>query len=151
MTSMDMTAPGARAATRALAVLAVLLGLLAMHGLAGTHHAAAASAAPHAAQGVTAPAAEAGAHEHAAVASPAVDHTAAPAGSPGTSCDEICPALVVLCLAVLTGAALTLLLARRRFSPLLLPAARTRGPVSAPPGRHTGGPDPVRELCVSRT
>ena len=29
--------------------------------------------------------------------------------------------------------------------------ARPRGPVRAPPVRHARGPDPVRELCVSRT
>ncbi len=168
MTSMGMTAPTARAATRALAVLAVLLGLLAMHGLSSTHHAAA-SPPPHAAPPATAahaaveaaPEAEAGAHHHAvalpaaalpAAALPAALHsTVALVGGPGASCDDGCPDLAMLCLYVLTGAALALLLARRRSSWLLVAPARPRAPGPAPPVRHARGPDPVRELCVSRT
>ena len=151
MTSMGMTAPGPRAAARALAVLAVLLGLLAMHGLASTHHAAA-SATPHAAQEVNAPAAEVeGAYDHASAMSAAVHDTAAFAAGPGATCDETCPDIAVLCVAVLTGAALALLLARRRSSPPPLASHRPREPAPAPPVRHARGPDPVRELCVSRT
>ena len=146
-----MTAPMARAATRALAVLAVLLGLLAMHGLASTHHAAA-STAPHAAQADVAPAAEVeGAHHHALAMSAAEHDAVALAADPGAPCDETCPDLAVLCVAVLTGAALALLLARRSSSPLLLAPASPRVPAPAPPVRHARGPDPVRELCVSRT
>lgn len=155
MTSMGMTAPRARAATRALAVLAVLLGLLAMHGLASTHHAAAASAPsalPHAAQADAAPAAEVdGVHDHAFSTSSAEHDAVALAADPGATCDQTCPDLAVLCVAVLTGAALALLLARRRSSPLLLAPARPRAPAPAPPVRQARGPDPVRELCVNRT
>lgn len=152
MTSMGMTATRARAATRVLAVLAVLLGLLAMHGLASTHHAAA-STAQHVAQPDTAPAAEAeAASHHHAFAMPAALHDAvAVAADPGGTCDETCADLAVLCVAVLTGAALALLLARRRPSPLLLAPASPRAPAPAPPIRQARGPDPVRELCVSRT
>ena len=128
MTSMGMTAPSARAATRALAVLAVLLGLLAMHGLASSHHAAAATTA--------------------AATTAAQHHLAAPGG---LACDQDCPDLALLCVAVLTGAALTLVMARRRSSPLLVAPACVRGPAPMPPMRHARGPDPVRELCVSRT
>lgn len=145
---MGMTAPGPRAVTRALAVLAVLLGLLAMHGLASTHHAAA-SAAPHAP--ATSPEDDATAHHHAAVEPEAAQDAVALLDSPGAACDETCPDLATLCLAVLAGAALAMLLARRRSSPELAAPARPRGPVRAPPGRHARGPDPVRELCVSRT
>lgn len=147
MTSMGMTAPGLPAATRALAVLAVLIGLLAMHGLTSTHHAAAATTS---AQHHPAPADASPVHHHAAGAA-VVHDNAALADSPGASCDETCPDLAVLCIAVLTGAALALLLARRRSSPLLPSSDRPRGPAPAPAVRHTQGPDPVRELCVSRT
>lgn len=148
MTSMGTAASRERAA-RPLAVLAVLLGLLAMHGLASTDHAAAASAAPHAA--ATSPEDDATAHHHAADKPEAPHDAVALLGSPGAACDETCPDLAMLCLAVLAGAALAMLLARRRSSPGLAAPARPRGPVRAPPVRHARGPDPVRELCVSRT
>lgn len=164
VTSMGAAASRQRAA-RLLAVLAVLLGLLAMHGLAGAHHAAAASAAPHspasasASESATesatvpasAPADEAVAH-HRAAAKPEVPHDAvALAGSPGPNCDEDCADIAMLCLAVLTGAALVALLARRGSSPPLVAPIRARAPAPTPPIRHARGPDPVRELCVSRT
>jgi hypothetical protein len=152
LTSMGMTAPRARAATRALAVLAILLGLLAMHGLASTHHAAAASTPAHTAQADAAPAGEVvGAHDHAFAMSAAEHDTTALAPDPGATCDQTCPDLAVLCVAVLTGAALALLLARHRSSPQLLAPATPRPAAPAPPVRHARGPDPVRELCVSRT
>lgn len=141
-----MTVPGARAAQRALAVLAVLLGLLAMHALASTHHAAAAAATPH--TGATVLAGEVGAGVHHASAGE-VD-TGALMGS-GASCDQNCPDLAVLCLAVLTGVGAALLLARRRAGPVPLARAGQTGRAMTPPVRHARGPDPVRELCVSRT
>lgn len=145
---MDTTAAGRRALTRALAVLAVLLGLLAMHGLASTHHAVAATG-QHSAAAVASPADEAVAH-HAPAA--AVVHDGAALAAPaGADCGGDCPDLGVLCVAVLlTGAALALL-ARRRSSPLLLAPARPLAPTRAPPGRLARGPDPVKELCISRT
>ena len=73
------------------------------------------------------------------------------AAAGGLACAQNCPDLALLCVAVLTGAALALLMARRRSSPLLVSPARAHGPVPAPPVRHARGPDPVRELCVSRT
>ena len=148
MAIMDRTAPGARAVSRALAVLVVLLGLLAMHGVDSTHHAAAATTAVQhaAAQHQTAPADAPEQHQHAAVRTGTQE--AAPAG-PG--CDEDCPDLTVLCAAVLAGAALALLLARRRTAPLPLAPTRPRAPTLAPPARHARPPDPVKELCVSRT
>lgn len=148
MTSMDTTAPGARAATRTLAVLAVLLGLLAMHGLASTHHAAAATTA---AQHHPAPADASAVQHHAAGAAVAHDEADVLAAPSGPACGEDCPDLALLCVAVLTGAALALLMAHRRSSPLLVSPASPHVPAPLPPVRHTQGPDPVRELCVSRT
>lgn len=151
---MGETAARGRAA-RLLAVLAVLLGLLAMHGLASTHHAAAAAPAAHAALPAAEAEAEAGrnVHRHGAapVAVPAQAHGAAPLAGDGASCDDDCPDIAMLCVAVLTGAALALLLARER-RPVLLPAsAHPRAATRAPPVRMARGPDPVRELCISRT
>lgn len=148
MTRMGMTAPGPRAATRALAVLAVLLGMLAMHGLASTHHAAAATTA---AQHPPAPADSSSVQRHAAGAAVVHDNADVLAAPDGPACGEDCSDLALLCVAVLTGAALALLMARRRPSPLLVAPARGRAPAPAPPVGHARGPDPVRELCVSRT
>ena len=146
--------PAARGrAARLFAVLAVLLGLLAMHGLASAHHAAA--TAPVADHGATVagedPAAELP-HEH-----PAVQHGAADAVSAASSaleapsCHDDCPTAAALCVAFLAIAALALLLARQRPAvPRWAPTRRRTRP-SAPPIWHGPGPDPVRELCVSRT
>jgi hypothetical protein len=153
VTSMGMTAPRARAARRALAVLTVLLGLLAMHGLASTHHAAAATTASQhgAAQHDPAPADASAVQHHAAGAAVVHDTADVLAAPAGPACAEDCPYLALLCVAVLTGAALVLVTARRRSSPLVVSPARVRAPAPAPPVRHAQGPDPVRELCVSRT
>lgn len=155
MTRMGRTPPPARAATRAMALLAVLVGLLAMHGLASTHHAAAATAGPqHAAvQHHAVPAAlqhdrhVALAQDAAAVGS-AVPAVAAPAS---TECDDACADLTVLCVAVLAGAALLLLLLRRRAARPVGGHAHVRAAPRAPPLRPAQPPDPVTELCVSRT
>ena len=160
--SMDDTAAGGRPA-RLIAVLAILLGLLAMHGVASAHHADA--AIPVADHGVLPavdfpPAEAAGPDQH--HGTPAAQTTTATttatqpdvallAASAGTTCHGDCPGVAALCLAVLTGAALALLLARRRARPAGVATAppTARGP--APPVRNARGPDPVRELCVSRT
>lgn len=145
MTSVDRTAPG-RAATRLLAMLAVLVGLLAMHGLTSTHHAAAATTL---AQHDAAPAETSPRHQHGA---PAVPQDAYPLAAPdGPGCGDDCSDLGVLCLAVLAGAVIALLLARRRHAPLPPAPDGDAAAARAPPVRHARGPDPVRELCVSRT
>ena len=162
MTDMDQAATTRRAA-RLLSVLALLLGLLAMHGLTTDHHATAAASGSHRAV-VAAPADdgapaddEATAH-HVGHDSPTgltagdgaafVASVTAPAGP---TCDDGCAEVVALCLAVLADAVAVLLLADRRAGPsLLTPSPRSAG-TSAPPAPWARGPDPVRELCVSRT
>ena len=151
MTSMDETAPRGRA-TRLLAALAVLLGLLAMHGVASPHHAAAAPAVTgHAA---ASPAESAHPQDHVATAHlETASHQEAQAlpGPAGPACHDGCASIGALCVAVLAGAALVLLLSRRQSSPLRLAQVRRSVRAPAPPYRHARGPDPVRELCVSRT
>lgn len=156
---------GGAPAGRLLGLLAVLLGLLAMHGLASGHHAAAVSAGHAAAPAlVSVQAAEhvGGSHdpakdrrhEHAVATAPAVtvqDGTGtALAGKAGRACDEDCSdGLAVLCVAV-AAAALAATGARAR---VLLASARPRPRVRAPTAclRVLPAPDPVAELCVSRT
>ena len=164
----------AAAAVRLLGLLAVVLGLLAMHGLASAHHAAAAP--PVHAPPVHAPSAAADhslllpqdlagthRHDHGAPGSPAAAGTAtaaglldvAGAGPAVPGCGDDCPSgLAVLCAAVIAAAAATAWLvaatARRRV--LAAPARggpRPRAPDAA--RRLLPGPDPVAELCVSRT
>ena len=149
MTSMGTTAR-TRASAHVFAVLAVLLGLLAMHGLASTHHAAAAtSAAQTAAVADTPPAHD---HGHGAAPTAAVQHDRALLTGPGATCDDDdCADLAALCVAVLTGAALALLLARRGSAQPLLAQAPRGAAVRAPPVPPARAPDPVKELCVSRT
>jgi len=168
---------------RALGMLAVLLGLLAMHGLASSHHAPA-SASEHSASEHSASehsAAEHSAAEHSAaehsVAAPLAAGSSAPelglarghhravaatqqpsallASPAGSSCEHDCPgAVLALCVAVLAAtaalaAAAVVLRRRRRGAVESAPAGVVRAPACArsafPP------PDPVRELCVSRT
>jgi hypothetical protein len=71
-------------------------------------------------------------------------------GPTGPGCDDDCTDLAVLCAVVLAGAALLLLLARRRARLLATPPRHDRT-TSAPPVRQARPPDPVKELCVSRT
>ena len=150
MTSMDRTTPG-RAATRALAVLAVLLGLLAMHGLASTHHASAATTAVGGAAQHQAEPTALEHPQHAAV--PAiVQAVAAVAGPAGPACGDDCTDLAVLCVAVLTGVVLLApLLAGRRAARFPVPRRLDHAALRAPHVTHARGPDPVTELCVSRT
>ncbi len=154
MTSMDDVAPRSRPA-RLLAVLALIVGLLAMHGVASAHHAAATPAPPH----VSAADARA-THPHvvdsaAGVVAATQQAARARAGPADPACQGECPtAAAGLCVIVLTGAALGLLLRRRRrrrTAPLRFAPAPLPSRSAAPPVRHARGPDPVRELCVSRT
>ncbi len=169
-------------AARLLGVLGVLLGLLAMHGLASTHHHAAAPwlvppaavhvppAAVHAAAGVHSAGPEtAGSHSHTEHA--LASNTSSLAGSmhdtsagrgdgaavgalPVPACDGHCPSdVAALCLAVLACASAVALLAaaaRRRVGPQPPAPARKAGVQLL---RHLSlvTPDPVKDLCVSRT
>lgn len=170
MEGVSRTRQGRRsaAAARLLALLAVVLGLLGMHGLASTHHAAAAPG--HAPSAVAAFAdqsvmpedrAAPQQHDHAAARARAVTAIAgsvlgeAVIGPAVPGCEDDCPnGLAVLCAAVLAAAAATAWLiaatARRR-----VPAARDRvGPLtrtSARARRLIARLDPVAQLCVSRT
>ena len=175
------------APARLLALFVVLVGLLAMHGLASSHHSPA-TAAERPAGPAERRAAATVVNRHSAAAvqahnvphAPAHDvpytpahhvpyapahHGAAAAGSPaqqptgplaapsGPSCDTDCvTGLVALCLAVLAAAVIaTAVMLSHRARPWgSRPALGTaRAPTAArldPPP-----PDPVRELCVSRT
>jgi len=147
-------------ALRVLGLLAVLLGLLAMHGLASSHHApasasASTSAAVHSA--ATSPVHEPGAardHHNADAVVATQQSSALPASTAGSSCEQDCSgAVFALCVAVLAAtaalAAAIVLRRRRRGSVESAAVGVVRAPASArsafPP------PDPVRELCVSRT
>lgn len=143
---------------RAVALLALVVGLLAMHGVAGAHHAAAA-VPTHATSSHAAAPTEHGA-THGYDEGP-VDHALVAAGVPVAlpaagvpSCGDECyqPGVATLCVAVLAITALAVaagLVARSRTS--ASPASRrprARAPVvlRLPPRL-----DPVAELCVSRT
>lgn len=145
---------------RLFALLAVLLGLLAMHGLASTHHALAAPTTA-ALAGPVAPAPSHPDHhdhqdhqDHHALAAPAAGVTSGDAQVLSLpACDDECPtALVVLCVVILTGVLAAAVLARRRTLPPQLrhlAAVRARAPAGAHAFRSR--PDLVAELCVSRT
>ena len=151
MTSMGTTAR-TRASAHVFAVLAVLLGLLAMHGLASTHHAAAATSAGQSAAVADTPSVhDHGYHAAAPAGADAVQHDRALLTGPGASCDDDCPDLAVVCVAVLTDAALALLLARRGSAQPHIAQALREAAVNEPPVRSARAPDPVKELCVSRT
>ncbi len=140
---------------RLFALLVVLLGLLAMHGLTSTHHAAAAAPMMSSASGASSTSAVAKSTPHDDVHHngeiPSVSQAAGAHNAPGVSCDDDCPT-TVLCLAILTAAAAAAALALARTRP-----RAARGPVSvqprttAPARRVPRAPDPVTELCISRT
>lgn len=153
---------------RVLLLLALLIGLVAMHGLAGGHHTPA-TAAEHAVAAAEAHG-SATADHHAAdardagpgavdtVGNPAVDTvspwSARPTAAPATpSCDQDCPvSLTTLCVAVLAAAAVVTAAVRvlRCRRAVTVASGRVAGsPRAARPGLPP--PDPVRELCVSRT
>lgn len=155
---MDDTAAGGRA-MRLFAVLAILVGLLAMHGVASAHHAAAATpAAGHSVlPAASSPTDEPTGPQHhhgtpvaqtTAMIPPDGALLAAPAGP---ACQDDCPGVVAICLTVQTGVPLALLLAERRACPVLTALVPLPARASSPPVRQARGPDPVRELCISRT
>lgn len=132
---------------RALSVLAVLVGLLAMHGIAsnGHHGAAVSSIMPGAL--ASSGGADAG-HTDAGAAGPAA---AAETGA----CDAACPdgdfGLLLLCVAVLLAGGAVLLLGLRRRAGR---CPRRTGPPLRITARAPALPrsfDVVAELCVSRT
>lgn len=153
------------AAARLLGLLALVLGLVGMHGSADSHHAAATPAlSTVAAVGTDTPALSQGraaTHrlEHGASGAPA--GAAAPAGlsgggvlRPSPQCSDDCPdGLGVLCAAVIGAAAATaLVVAAARRRAVTAPAdggPQPRAPAAA--RRLRPGVDPVAELCVSRT
>ena len=178
MDSVDRALRTGRAApARLLALFVILVGLLAMHGLASSHHSAATAAERpagpaerHAAAVVVSRHSAAAVQAHDGPHAPALHgphapahHGAAAAGSPaqqptgplaapsGPSCDTDC-ITGPLCVAVLAAAVIApAVLLRHRARPWGSRPARgtARAPTAArldPPP-----PDPVRELCVSRT
>lgn len=150
-----MGTAGTANAARLFAVLAVLMGVLAMHGVVSAHRAAAATPDPDhsAVLAVEKLFAEtAGPHDLKAMQH-GVTHpdATAPARPAGPSCHDDCRSVTALCVAVLAGAALALLLVRRRTSPLRLAATPRQARAPAASVLQARGPDPVRELCVSRT
>jgi hypothetical protein len=130
--------------SRVLAVLAVLAGVIAMHGLETAHH------------GVTATplvpavlaAMDADGHAHAAA-------TAQTLSVDDHACDALCQgseqALALLCVAVLLAAAAGVLGVLRRRTGLL---PRKTGPPTSLFSRTAAPPrsfDLVAQLCISRT
>lgn len=144
-------------ARRVIAVLAIAVGVLAMHGLASGHHGAvpALTATTAAVEQHAAGAAHAAEHAgHQALAAGAT--AAAPlhdvlAGGCDGDCGEHPSGLALLCAAVLLAAAgaMVLGLAKRtwRTVPSTGPPERARTSTSAPLRRL----DPVADLCISRT
>jgi hypothetical protein len=126
---------------RVLAALAVIAGVLAMHGLATSHHSTAAAPLTPA---VMAAAQAVDGHPHASKGATTASH----------DCDLLCQSgehgLALLCAAVLLTAAGSVLVLRQRTG--LLP--RTSGPPPATRPVATAPPrsfDLVAELCISRT
>lgn len=154
--------PVAASAARLLGLLAVVLGLLAMHGLASGHHATAAAAghAPTVQVVDEMPEAHepADAQRHgvgtAVAATPPA--TGSGAGPARPTCRDDCSTVVTaVCVAVLAATAVTAALVRAaaaRRSPLVpLVGSGHRARAPAPPRRLLPALDPVAELCVSRT
>lgn len=146
---------GSGRAARLLAGLAVVVGLLAMHGTVGAHHGPADPPGPAATAreamppAVMPPAVMPPAVMTTAVMTTPVDVLAASPALP--ACSAGCGPMTALCLAVLAAAGLAVAHALRgTAAPRALgpgPLARVR-PSTA---RRARGPDPVRELCISRT
>jgi hypothetical protein len=132
---------------RAFAVLAVIAGVLAMHGLASDHHGAAASPVLSAVLSADVDAAHTPGHAHAGA-------DARQVAADGHQCDLLCQSgehgLAMLCVAVLLAVAAAVLVLRQRTGGVL----RTTGPPSPSSPRTLAPPrsfDLVAELCVSRT
>jgi hypothetical protein len=152
---MGMT--GRRTLSRALAVLVVLAGLLAMHALATEHHGPHHVSSTHDRDAVLAAGQTTAVAVHHAAEGLASVLVTAPERLlelSAANCDPACPAsspTTALCLAVLSGFALVLHLARTRPRDLPPrhrgPTPRTRPTRVAVPRRR----DPVAELCISRT
>ena len=143
-------------ARQVLALLAILLGLLAMHGLASSHHGPAAAAAEHTDAGSPShDAAGTTDHDAADAALSAESSTGSPASPAGPSCDGDCPsAFLTLCVAVLAAAAAlaaAVVLLRRRPYRRAIAAGAPTSSMPADARDDVPPPDPVRELCVSRT
>lgn len=158
-----MSRPGPtarRAASRLLSLLAVLLGLLAMHGLASTHHAVATGVPVH----VLAPAhvsdeptlghSVTTTHGPDAVNRATVLFTGSLlTGPPGPGCDDDClRGMAAVCAAVLAAAAAAAVLTQAAGRRPLLPArSRSTSHACVVQRRLLPKLDPVSELCVSRT
>lgn len=126
---------------RVLAALAVIVGVLAMHGLATAHHGASAAPLTPAVIGAT-------------QTGDGHPHTSQVAATTSHDCGLLCQSgehgLALLCAAVLLTAAASVLVLRQRIA--LLPRSTgpprtTRPPVATPPRSF----DLVAELCISRT
>jgi hypothetical protein len=127
---------------RVLAALAVIAGVLAVHGLATAHHGTSAATLTPAFMAV---AQAVDGHPHTSLAAATASH----------DCDLLCQSgehsLALLCAAVLLTAAASVLVLRKRTG-LLLP--RRTGPPTATRPVATAPPrsfDLVAELCISRT
>lgn len=132
---------------RLLSIVAIVLGLLAMHGLASSHHASAPLTEPQAAAADVA-------HGVMTMTDHAVTAAAELAPGVDAGCSGTCEqglGLAALCVAVLVAAAAALL-PGVRAAPL---HGVDRRPASAPVRprrtRPPRTPDPVTELCTSRT
>lgn len=144
-------------ARRVLAVLAIVLGVLAMHGLASGHHGAvpalpALTSATAAADQHPAATAEHAAQQTEAAGATAVSplHDVLAGGCHG-DCGEHPSGLVLLCAAVLLAAAAAIVVGLGRRTWRAVPAT---GPPPAKRPRSTAPPrrlDLVADLCVSRT
>lgn len=136
---------------RALAVLAVVLGVLAMHGLAGGHHVA----APAGPAATAIAAADQDAQPHTAAHDLLTAAASAPVhelvGGCQADCSEHASGLLVLCLAVLLAVVGTASLRRhsgaRRVALGDDPPPHVRARASVPRRRL----DLVADLCISRT
>ena len=138
--------------SRALAVLALVAAVVAMHGLATGHHGATASPLLTAALTVSHTVDE---HPHtAAIPTVAAAGVAVVAAAGQHDCDGACQggehALGLLCVAVLLAAGVGVLALRQRTGLLThrsRPPQRVLARAPAPPRP----PDLVAELCISRT
>ena len=138
-------------AVRALAVLAVVLGVLAMHGLTGGHHGAA-SVGPAATAGADADhGAQPHAAEHDLLAAAATAPVHELVGGCHADCSERASGLLLLCIAVLLAVVSAVSLRRvsgaRRIGLDAGPSQHVRTRATVPRRRL----DLVADLCISRT
>lgn len=136
------------AAARAMTLLALLVGLLGMHGFVGAQH----HPPPPTAQATAAPPAQHVGHAVAEASHAARAAVSAAGERLATACHNDClqPGAAALCLAVLTAVALGLLGAAgsRGCRAKTVSALRSSWTVRAPPPLRF---DLVADLCVSRT